>query len=91
MIPGRSILLLLVIATSSHRAGFEDQLQARGLDLVTIARQGRWLALDAEATLAEFMVEGWPDAKSFATVIGGVLDCLARSRICDRSRESVTL
>jgi PAS domain S-box-containing protein len=67
----------VVIATSSHRAGFEDQLQARGLDLVTIARQGRWLALDAEATLAEFMVEGWPDAKSFATVIGGVLDCLA--------------
>ncbi len=69
----------VVIATPSHRAGFEEHLQTRGLDLAKITSQGRWLALDASATLAQFMVEGWPDAKMFATVIGGVLDCLTAS------------
>lgn len=66
----------VVIATSAHQVGFEEQIRARGLDLAKIAREGRWLVLDASATLAEFMVEGWPDADRFTTVIGGVLDCL---------------
>ena len=66
----------VVIATPAHRAAFEEQLQGRGLDLARIARQGRWLALDAEAMLAEFVVEGWPDAKKFLSLLGSILDSL---------------
>ncbi|HEX4310915.1 MAG TPA: PAS domain S-box protein [Acidobacteriaceae bacterium] len=66
----------VVIATPAHRQGFEKQLVARGLDLIRIAQQGRWLSVDAESTLAKFMVEGWPDTKRFATIIGGIIDRL---------------
>jgi PAS domain S-box-containing protein len=66
----------VVIATPAHRTGFEEQLLARGLDLVRIGEQGRWLSLDASQTLAEFMVEGWPDAKRFSVLMGGILDSL---------------
>jgi PAS domain S-box-containing protein len=67
----------VVIATAAHRAAFEEQLLSRGLDLVSLAQQGRWMSLDAVETLAEFMVEGWPDANRFAARIGGVVDSLA--------------
>jgi PAS domain S-box-containing protein len=67
----------VVIATAAHRAAFEEQLLSHGLDLARIAQQGRWLSLDAAETLAEFMVEGWPDASRFAAHIGGVVDSLA--------------
>jgi PAS domain S-box-containing protein len=66
----------VVIATPAHRTGFEEHLLARGLDLVRIGEQGRWLSLDASQTLAEFMVEGWPDAKRFSVLMGGILDSL---------------
>ncbi len=66
----------VVIATAAHRAAFEKQLLSHGLDLAGIAQQGRWLSLDAAETLAESMVEGWPDASRFAAHIGGVVDRL---------------
>jgi PAS domain S-box-containing protein len=69
----------VVIATAAHRSAFEEQLRSRGLDLVRIAEQGRWRSLDAADTLAEFMIEGWPDAKRFASLIGSILDSLTRA------------
>jgi PAS domain S-box-containing protein len=71
----------VVIATPAHRQGFEEQLVARGLDLIRIAQQGRWLSIDAERTLAKFMVEGWPDTKRFSAVIGGILDRLTAAGV----------
>jgi PAS domain S-box-containing protein len=67
----------VAIATHAHRDGFEAQLRSQGLDPGRMEQQGRWLALDAEETLAAFMVEGWPDGKRFAAVIGGLLDRMA--------------
>src|ERR1700689_5142515 len=69
----------IVIAAAALRSGFEEQLRSRGLDLVRIAEQGRWRSLDAADTLAEFMIEGWPDAKRFASFIGSILDSLIRA------------
>lgn len=66
----------VVIATAAHRAAFEEQLLAQGLDPVRVAQEGRWLSLDAADTLAAFMVEGWPDTRLFFSRIGGVLDSL---------------
>jgi PAS domain S-box-containing protein len=35
--------------------------------------QGRYVALDAEETLAQFMVNGWPDERQFVELMGGVI------------------
>jgi PAS domain S-box-containing protein len=69
----------VVIATPAHRDGLETQLLARGLDLPRIGRQGRWLALDAATTLAEFMVEGQPDDIRFEALLGPILDRLTHA------------
>lgn len=64
----------VIIATPEHIQGFEQHLALRGFDMHRIARQGRWLALDAAATLNMFMLKGWPDEKKFATQMNAVLD-----------------
>ena len=52
----------LVVATKAHRDALADELKARGFDIETAIQQGRYVALDAAATvLAQFMVDGWPD------------------------------
>lgn len=64
----------VVIATPAHISAFEQQLTLRGFDMQRIARQGRWLALDALATLNTFMDHGWPDEKRFAAQMQAVLN-----------------
>ena len=63
----------IVIATEAHRLELAERLSARGLDLAKAVEQGRYVALDAAETLAQFMVDGWPDEKKFVDVIGGVI------------------
>jgi len=63
----------IVIATPSHRDGLQQQLIQSGLDLSVAGKQGRFVSLDAAATLAQFMVEDRPDPQRFHEVIGGVI------------------
>ncbi|HZU42715.1 MAG TPA: MEDS domain-containing protein [Terriglobales bacterium] len=63
----------VVIATKSHRDAVDDELALRGLDLRSRKLQGRYLSLDAEETLREFMVEGWPDEALFKATVGGLV------------------
>jgi PAS domain S-box-containing protein len=64
----------IVIATKAHREALAQRLQARGLDTVKGAMQGRFIALDAAETLAKFAGDGWPNAERFAALIGGILE-----------------
>jgi len=64
----------LVIATRAHRAGLDERLRTRGLDLALAARHGRYVRLDAFDTLAQFLVAGWPDARRFAIVMDSVMN-----------------
>ena len=64
----------VVIATRAHRDGLFLQLQERGFDVSGAVRQGRLIAVDAAETLSRFMRDGWPDASSFASVVGGFFD-----------------
>jgi len=64
----------LVIATKEHRDGLARRLKMWGLDTTRAKAQGRYVALDATETLAEFMVDGWPDAARFAEVVGGLIE-----------------
>ena len=51
----------IVIATKAHRDELNRRLEALGLDTARSAAQGRFVSLDAQETLAKFMVDGWPD------------------------------
>ncbi len=63
----------IVIATKAHRDELNRRLEALGLDTARSAAQGRFVSLDAQETLAKFMVDGWPDEARFSEVIGGVI------------------
>src|SRR5437899_801372 len=53
----------IVITTPPHREQLETRLRTHGVDLATAGAQGQYVALDAAETLAQFMVDGWPDAQ----------------------------
>src|SRR5581483_7614909 len=62
----------IIIATSAHRQGLEERVQAEGLDLTQI--HGQYIPLDAGETLAQFMVDGeGPDPDRFTQVIGNLI------------------
>src|SRR5687768_17600211 len=65
---------LVIIATEAHRIEMAERLLERGAQGADIT------ALDAEATLERFMVDGQPDAARFQAVIEGVLEEIARRR-----------
>src|SRR6267143_6955544 len=63
----------VVIATRPHRLGVESSLRDRGVDIGELIALGRYYTLDAAETLAEFMVDGWPDPRRFAESVGGAI------------------
>ncbi|PMS35355.1 signal transduction histidine kinase [Trinickia symbiotica] len=66
---------VIVIATRPHLSLVVPRIAAfRATDEDTSpAIEGRFEAVDAEAALAEFMVDGWPDEGRFFATIGGLL------------------
>ena len=68
----------IVIATSGHREKLATRLRENGLDLDRAEAQGRYVALDAAETLAQFMAEDVPDEERFMQIVSDViarLDC----------------
>lgn len=65
--------MALVIATRAHRDGLAKRLRARGFDLNVPRLEGRYIALDAEATLAKFTRDGRIERGLFNGLIGDVL------------------
>jgi hypothetical protein len=63
---------LLVIATAEHRSTLARHLREEG-GYSKAVLEGRLVFLDAEVTLARFMVNGWPDADLFGSVVGEAL------------------
>jgi hypothetical protein len=70
----------LVIATPEHRAGIAAALRRYGFDADALQASGDLLVLDAEETLARFMVEGMPDAARFEAVGAETIDRACRGR-----------
>jgi hypothetical protein len=60
---------VVVIATPSHRHALEQRLQIRGFDLAAANLCDQFIPLDAEETLARFMVDGWPDDERFGQMV----------------------
>ena len=56
---------VIIIATHAHRAALERRLRVRGYDLDRARAEDRYIALDAETALCEFMENGWPNDSGF--------------------------
>ena len=67
----------VLIATAAHVDGVEARLRETGLDLAHLRADDRLITLSPEMTLAQFMVDGWPQADRFDATISQVL---ARAR-----------
>jgi hypothetical protein len=63
----------VVIATPGHRDALARRLEARGLNLSAAREKDRYIDLDAEHTLAHFMVAGWPDNVLFERTIARII------------------
>jgi hypothetical protein len=74
LLTGESVI---IIATPKHRQALDQRLRARGIDLAYAQARDQYLALDAEETLAKFMVDRWPDEERFHGVVS---ELLARAR-----------
>lgn len=68
----------VVIATASHLTWLEARLRTLGHDVDAAADGGRYVGLDAAATLAQFMVDGSPDPVRFLETIGPVVSAAGR-------------
>lgn len=64
---------VIVIATPAHLSALNIRLMNRGADIASAMASDRYLALDAEATLAKFMNNGWPDDELFNSFVNGIL------------------
>ena len=64
----------IVIATGPHTSGIVRELAIRMIDVDGARRLGDLILLDAEDTLAAFMVDGIPDPVLFARHVGGVIE-----------------
>lgn len=63
----------VVIATAPHRTALNQRLRALGFDVSLATTEGRFVVLDAAATLAKFAINGRLDPDRFRDVVGDVL------------------
>ncbi len=70
----------VVVATPEHAAALRQSLIGSAKDAARATTEDRLIVLDADETLAKFMVSGRPDPDKFEAVIGGVLDRAGRGR-----------
>lgn len=72
---------VIVIATCDHLKLLNDRLRETGLDLFALALRDQYMALEAQETLDQFMIRGWPDENLFNYVLTNLL---SRARKHDR-------
>jgi hypothetical protein len=63
---------VIVIATKSHRRAVERRLRTRGYDVDKAAAEDRYIPVDAEEALSQFMVDGQPDETQFNELVDGL-------------------
>jgi hypothetical protein len=70
----------VVMATAEHRAGIVTELRARHFDVGSMQAAGDLLLLDASEALANFMVDGMPDADLFNANVTRAIERVCRGR-----------
>ena len=70
----------VVIATPEHLDAIKDALTARFFDVGRLEAAGDLVMIDAEATLARFMVDGMPDPARFRDAVTPLIERACRGR-----------
>ncbi|MGH7106358.1 MAG: GAF domain-containing protein, partial [Acetobacteraceae bacterium] len=70
----------IAIATEAHTKALESRLRADGVDIDQVRRSEQLILLDAEQTLATFMVDGTPDRERFFAQVGSIVSTAAHGR-----------
>lgn len=63
----------IIIATREHRERIESGLREHGLDVAGAQARRQFISLDAQETLALFMVDGMPDEARFQATVGKIV------------------
>ncbi|MFL6581023.1 MAG: MEDS domain-containing protein [Burkholderiales bacterium] len=72
---------VILVPTQRHWESFCPRLEAEGVDLRAVQRNGQLTVVDADELLPKFMHDGMPDAPVF---LGLAADVISRSRSNDR-------
>jgi hypothetical protein len=72
---------VILVPTQRHWESFCPRLEAEGVDLRAVQRNGQLTVVDADDLLPKFMHDGMPDAPVF---LGLAADVISRSRANDR-------
>lgn len=64
---------VIIIATPQHREALHARMKMRGVDINKAKASDQYIALDAEETLTQFMVAGWPDDELFEQLVHELL------------------
>ncbi|MCD6011353.1 MAG: hypothetical protein K0Q79_1215 [Flavipsychrobacter sp.] len=64
---------VIVIATQAHLKALETRLSSYGIHVDDLISEDRYIPLDAEETLAKFMVDGWPNEDLFMRTVSELL------------------
>ncbi|MDO3628712.1 MEDS domain-containing protein [Mucilaginibacter sp. BT774] len=65
---------VIVIATAVHLHALKDKLESFGIKVDSLIDDDRFIAVDAEETLAKFMVDGWPNEELFIKTVSKLID-----------------
>jgi len=72
---------VIVIATKEHLTALEDRMKSNDLNVFELKLRDQYIPLNAEQTLSEFMIDGWPDEALFSHLITALI---TRARIKKR-------
>ena len=64
---------VIIIATPEHLKALNQRLRSHGYDLFSLTLQDQYIQLDAGETLAQFMINGWPDENLFNHLLTNLL------------------
>jgi hypothetical protein len=71
---------VVVIATTAHLSALEDRLRMDGFNVFNLILKDQYIPLNAEETLAKFMLDGWPDEILFTHLIHELLSRARRNK-----------
>jgi DNA-binding NarL/FixJ family response regulator len=70
---------VVVFATEAHRLGLIQKLQTQGFNLDAIIKCKSYISIDAQETLASFMVDDQPDPKKFENTVRNLVKTASKA------------
>ncbi len=64
---------VILIATAVHLNALTERLTKQGNDIETLTADDQLILLDAKETLAQFMINGWPEASLFNKTVSQII------------------